>query len=476
MQAGDAPLTLLPADVLLKVCPWAQDATTLFSFLEALGTPQARGPFEPLWQLGATMSDREPLWPSLVLTEAVFQNPERLHLMESVIQHYSTVTVKWVGDLGWLHVHLAPHTAVTWVAAFPSSRFPVIHGTPSTIDAWFDLWAQLRLTKLAIRNPTYDIDSEPALDPDFVPFFERALVRCCHVQSLTVECWSPSLGAIFELAAHSSTLVYLDIMVPFPIFVDAESPHLNAAQLVHATKWLTCTPVQHVCLSYVGLEPATDAAVRQEFFAALFSCSTLHFVQTYGRDFGPMALQDVLPSTLTLQSLFLCGVLLEPAALSALARAVRDSTNLKHLCVRGFGTLNRTDYDTTFHELFDAVAHSKVRDFEASSWPLGDARWSDLGPCVVKMPHVETLTLSYTLMRAAGAVYLAQAIQVNTSLSKVEVSGNDIAADGVRWLVHASAHRSPPMALVCAANCACSRDEKPLLRALAHELGVDLSI
>ncbi|KAF0698128.1 Aste57867_11224 [Aphanomyces stellatus] len=90
--------------------------------------------------------------------------------------------------------------------------------------------------------------------------------------------------------------------------------------------------------------------------------------------------------------------------------------------------------------------------------------------------HVETLTLSYTLMRAAGAVYLAQAIQVNTSLSKVEVSGNDIAADGVRWLVHASAHRSPPMALVCAANCACSRDEKPLLRALAHELGVDLSI
>ncbi|KAF0699422.1 Aste57867_10006 [Aphanomyces stellatus] len=207
------PLPRLPSDVHLKIGLWLLDYRSFFSFLDALGTPRARGPFfDRLWQLGLLPKERTNLWPTLVLTHQVYRNPERLVLVEQVMKYMPHILVKTRCDLEWLQQSLGPSTTITWCAQFPSSSTETpVHGILLPLEDWFHLWSYFPISNIVVKNipdyDEYDID-EIAFDlkPVAEPYFYAMLLRCDRSARLHFK-GRPYLALLFQFAATSTTLV-----------------------------------------------------------------------------------------------------------------------------------------------------------------------------------------------------------------------------------------------------------------------------
>ncbi|KAF0699041.1 Aste57867_10386 [Aphanomyces stellatus] len=222
---------LLPVDVLVKVGLWLPDAPSFFSFVQALGSPQARGPFEALWQLGFILQDREGLWPTLVLTDELLETRDRRMLVESVIQHHPCVRVALrsrsmsasplppdVGEVAHFISDVGGRRSDTRRARVAKRLVSALGTVP--------------ITHVVIVND----DDTYALTPTDAPSF-YAVLRHCHPLVLST---------IFRVASTSTTLV--DLVLLFP-----DSPRLvfDATQFGHVTQWLTNAPVQTCNIPFV---------------------------------------------------------------------------------------------------------------------------------------------------------------------------------------------------------------------------------
>ncbi|KAF0717226.1 Aste57867_2428 [Aphanomyces stellatus] len=142
------------------------DAATLFLFLEALGTTEARGSLEPLWQLGMVFGDREELWPQLVVTPQLAPTPSPLH-----------------------------------------DDRPMGDPFAGTLDEWLEEWARLRLTNLTM----YDTISRGSDQPlSSTAQFFAALPRYQHLMCLDLD-GRLDLTAIFKVAALTTQLTELKL-------------------------------------------------------------------------------------------------------------------------------------------------------------------------------------------------------------------------------------------------------------------------
>ncbi|KAF0685468.1 Aste57867_22647 [Aphanomyces stellatus] len=439
----------LPSEVLLQVIAWIPDASSLYSFLQALGTSVARGPLESLWQLGATTSRLNDLWPSLVLTDAIFQDRERLALVASALDCVShihvmgPITRHWVCDVGWLHQHVGPRTTITWHAAFPSSSADaMVHGVVVALKDWFTLWAQLPITHVIVKNPndTCDDDEVPFLREDVTPYLYVVLKDVKQLVSLHLN----GRGCYADLTGSSCTCLVdmLEAVVPLPTLKDlhmqslwcGQSTALSTTQVHQAITSLWSTKLRRLDVPNVSVDPAVTPAVRNAFFTALFS--TIYEVHGYLWDLS--TLNDATYFDLTLRKLSLDLAALTPSGLRCLARAVRQSTTLDTLCITNVYAMDddKNDDDVTpaFEALFDAVGHANVKMLDVSGCGLGPSLWPTLGP-LLQQTKLTCISLANNDMQDDGANWLGQAVQANSGIAKIELGFNNITLDGVLALV-----------------------------------------
>ncbi|KAF0716104.1 Aste57867_3025 [Aphanomyces stellatus] len=473
---------MVPPEVLLKIGFLLPDAASFFSFLEALDAPAARGPFfESLWQLGSSGIDRSHLWPSLTMTGAIFQTPRRLALVESVLGLYSNVKVMGRCDLGWLHNHLRPSNSITWNALFPSASSDTnIHGAHVPLDEWYTMWAVLPITNLdLVAHPSRGyskLNPFAAMDEwgsDAEQCFYAVLPQCLHLAALSFV-GTLNLSVIFNLAAQSSSsLVELNLTSShvYPSL-------LSAAELTHATQWLATTPVRRFCIPKVTFGGDVDTTVRNAFFSALLSCPSMEVIEGTGWDLTALE-TAILPITLGTQRLMLHQPTVTPSSLITLAHAVCNSTAVMQLTLTGYKAVtaySREDYGSAFQVLMEAVTHSSVTSLDVTGCYLHDCYWPRLGP-MVQTSKLQTLTLKRNEISDEGVAWIAQAIQANLTLTRVELDDNLISSDGVLRLLNSGADRPRPLSLSLLWNYGgLNEDVNVKLRALATDWGVNLEI
>ncbi|KAF0693142.1 Aste57867_15851 [Aphanomyces stellatus] len=460
----------LPFDILVRIGLWIEDVDSIFAFLDALGTPDARGPLDSLWQLGSTTLDRNNLWPSLVLTDAMCQ-PGQTTLVEAALPLYSHVDVRGMLEVGWLIQHLRAPRTVTWNAAFPSSQLDAVAQGP--LADWFLQWAMLPLTNVTVVNPRHGEDDAPiALTHDAAPFFFAVLPQCSLLVSLKLHCPS-SIAPVFALAASSSTLISLDMEFPW----DALTPALTTTDVLNATKWLRATPVRHFRFPYLNMDTAIDRAVQNAFLHTLFTCPTLRRLQCYGWDLASLD-ASFLPITLGMRTLSLEFAALTPVGVSTLAQALRSSATMAHLIlrdVRRVGLQPPLDYTTAYEALFDAVARSNVRSLNVSGCHLGEMSWGHLGPSL-QQSQLQLVTFGRNAITDDAGMWIVHAIQAHATINNVDLSGNSISAGLVEELLTHAPHRPCLWKRINVSNQQFSDQEKTCLLGLADEMDVRISI
>ncbi|KAF0717227.1 Aste57867_2429 [Aphanomyces stellatus] len=208
---------MVSTDILVKIAMWVEDATTFFSLLDAFGTPEMRGPLEPLWQLGQTILFREDyLWPQLVLSPGILVDTAPRGFVEPVLKYYSRVKVNYCEDILWLRRWLQPTTTVR-ARSLPPSGPVACRGTLLSVDAWLTEWVHLGLTKITLHDRP--------ISPSLAPQFFAILPRCQHLTRLELG-GVLDLNVVFHIAASSTTLCHLNLLAGQSVSVTAATVRL----------------------------------------------------------------------------------------------------------------------------------------------------------------------------------------------------------------------------------------------------------
>ncbi|KAG9399792.1 hypothetical protein AC1031_011215 [Aphanomyces cochlioides] len=245
LEAKDDEPSGLPTEVLIKIALSIPDATTLFSFLEAICPYIALGPLEQLYQLGRQVKHSD-LWPSLVLNASTLQTlSNSLHL--DFVKYYSNVklTNGW-NAVEWLKTHLKPRTTIEWqISMFPE--------TTETSNEW----AEMQITQLSVYlnyNTPYS--------------FSNKLPRLPHLTSLSVvEVDYGDLEVILEYLAKSEKITACEVF--------AESGDwVGEAEVNDLLEWFRRQPVRELDFNFEGWEDLSPE-LRQTLCEAMFNCTTM---------------------------------------------------------------------------------------------------------------------------------------------------------------------------------------------------------
>ncbi|KAF0719399.1 Aste57867_1071 [Aphanomyces stellatus] len=415
-MAPAAPL--LPLEILQKIGLWIHDSDGFFAFLSALGSAEARGSLESLWQLGL-VHDRAHLWPTLKLSHGLLTAPARRTCVEEAMQHCAVVeVVQWLNDLHWLRRHVGRSTIIEWTAPVP----PSFDGSISPAD-WVDSWTQIPLKTLMLT-------CNPFRQSSLMPLLLAALPR--FVETLCCLHSNGHADVVLEFAATSTTLVQLKLhCLPGSV---------TTTMLQHATQWLESAPVRSFHF-HMGRQQFGFSDIAESFFSTLFHCQTLVQLTLASCDLFQLGaiLPVAFPSTLQSLTLDACG--LSPSCLIQLGRCVRPSALRKlRLCRVNYNGVLIHDYVDAFAHLLAGVAHSSLTSLTLGDCRLDDSSWRRLGRLLAQS-KLERVTLLRNGIGDTGAKWLAHAIQANATIKSLDLEFNQLTAEGVTTLLDVNLHR-----------------------------------
>ncbi|KAF0720175.1 Aste57867_498 [Aphanomyces stellatus] len=368
--------TLLPLDLVHQILSWVD--TAFFTFLDALGTADARGPYEPLWQL-SLHHDHSFLWPSLRL-DCLYDAPS--DLLDAVVPLYMHLELSGVDDPAWLLDNVALDAKIKWNAP-PLSP----HDVFGPLEEWYAAWAELPLTHITVYG---DYCNSPG---PFVAVLPRLYALTCL--DLTECSFFECVDAVFAYAAESRSLISLTLAPTLDYnrgFEDLTPHHLECLLL-----WFDHQPVVHLDLDHLKWTTAfSDAPTLASCVcSAVFNCptlNTLHFTSFVAADLGR------IQAPLNMEVLDLDG--LSASSVSQLATAINGS-NVKTLILSAIDIAN---YNGWLH----ALAQSSVIcvdftacSFQNVSWPLGSTTYN-IGESGLEV----TQTVRYASCTARGSVAL----------------------------------------------------------------------
>ncbi|KAF0717297.1 Aste57867_2377 [Aphanomyces stellatus] len=390
----------LPLDLIRQIGLWVQEPTTFFSFLEALGTPAARGPLDPLWQL-LLLHPHKSLWPSLHLT---FSMKDHLRLVEDAMPCFTCVRVYWFPDLDWLLHYLRRPIDVEWSADFTLTD-------TQGLAEWFAQWVQLPLTQLRVFFPR----DEPML----IDYFCAAYPQCQNLTCLSI--WTTGGPIALPLPTSWSKLVELSLNRVL-------MTSTRVYQLIH---WLASVPVRSIRLDNWSFEANVDNTLQGTFFSALFLHSTLQALTLEECSLTALdhfASTDTL--TRTLHTLTLTNCNLNPSSLVGLANSLSDSCLQSFILRRpGYEEGEDDEYMAAFERLFQGVALSSTTHLTLSLCGLDDACWARLAP-LIPTTKVERLSLHYNGITDVSMPWLGCAVQGTHTLRTLTLSQNKITTSG----------------------------------------------
>ncbi|KAF0698344.1 Aste57867_11022 [Aphanomyces stellatus] len=449
------PLVLcLPADVLLNIVSFVADATTLFAWLDALGTAASRGPLEPLWQLGRLQAPTT-LWPSLRLQKTTMENAAARVNVEAIVRYFvnSPVQVGWPDALEWLLRHVRP-----WITVYWNARLPLATVRRAPHD-WFSSWAELPLVHVTLT------DLSPS-DAVVSTAFYAALPRCTGLTRLDLA-GHLDLRAIFHFAATSTKLQALYLSCS-----GGGHSQVTTGVLADACHWLACTRVTMFQFGAWVWADDVDNAARAAFYAALFSHKTMETIALWQCSLPNLE----LTTPLGVRKLVLVECSLSPRSVRGLAHAVPHSA-LAELAMDDLvrNSPHSGAYLDAFAWLMQALCHSNVATLSLERCNLGDMYWPRLAPLLQQIPTLESVNLKGNDIRdTRSAGLLAHAIAAHANLRKVDLFNNCLDTEGAIALLKCNAGRrsTHPVQEICLRGYCTDRDDEIwILRPLAKAQG-----
>ncbi|KAF0684268.1 Aste57867_23732 [Aphanomyces stellatus] len=211
-RAATAPhQRVLPTNALVHVTFYTSDSSTVFSLLTALRTPKARGPLEPLNQLGLIV-DHERLWPRLVLGGPTLSMMR--DAVAAIATYYTQVVVEGVVDLAWLRRVLHPAAEIEWRYMPGEESWEMENAPALDIDAWYGEWSTFRITRVVFAG-----------EIDLPQQMVAALPTLVHLIGMVVkETGVPSIADIVAFVATSKlTELHLHLLYDDRDMVDADA-------------------------------------------------------------------------------------------------------------------------------------------------------------------------------------------------------------------------------------------------------------
>ncbi|KAF0716530.1 Aste57867_2797 [Aphanomyces stellatus] len=424
---------LPPPDILLRIAFCIDDAPSLFSFLDALGTPDARGPLEPLWLLRTTTSDLSRLWPTLHLDDdGVVPIPRAC--LEPIAKYYRHVIIRGAFDFAWLRRHLHPTaTTIDW-------RFmPTDDARLSTsLAAWYDTWATFPITHVQMAGAA-SIDALVRV----LPALRHRLVR---LDLQHTRCTSRD-----DITAFLATATQVTDVTLHNVHDSRHGRVYTARMLRDLVQWCkgltskTDAPQRFRLGECYFSEPrpstdraaSTDTAAKTEFFATLFSTlTTLHLTAVDLHAF------DFTTTTFTMDALTLDQCQLSSTHVDQLSRVV--TSRVRHLALRGLTLVCGDEAHTSLTRLWHAVAEVVTsldmgkcvlqRRGSRVSCPID---WAALAPLLRHMRRLERLQLDANGIDDAAAAAIAAAVERHATLRSINLEANDVGARGVLALLNA---------------------------------------
>ncbi|KAF0716197.1 Aste57867_2975 [Aphanomyces stellatus] len=411
-----------PPTILFKIAFYFDDAATFFSFLEALGSAELRGPLEPLWRLGQ-FHDHPSLWPVLRLSETLLRYSVYRDLVEAIVQFYPLVSVSWAQDIDWLHQHLAcSPTTIKWFACIPPSRIRPVD--------WFTKWVQLPIVKM-------DLDNVSDLSLMHTPV-DEFLTQFANLTSLRIHGFNLSLECLFEFAARpSSKLVELDIQG------GGAEDTMTTLMLDYAMQWTGRQNIRTFRFRLFPFDMSVNPALQEAFYAALCSGpkDELQLSFTYCPSFY------IAP--LSVSYLKLDGSLLDATDLVRLANVLPHSPALKRLRLAHFNSeyLINAAFTMAFARLFERQAKSGVTTLFCINCSLGRLDWTKLKPFLERCTLHTIALVSLDLTRIQVA-QIAQALQSNNTIRRINLAENDLVQSDLAALLDCNLHRHVPLEML----------------------------
>ncbi|KAH9107223.1 hypothetical protein AeMF1_017386 [Aphanomyces euteiches] len=292
----------LPTEVLIKIALSIPDATTLFSFLEAVCPYIALGPLEQLHQLDRYVKHSD-LWPSLVLNASTLQTLSN-SLQLDFVKYYSNVklTNRW-NEIEWLKTHLDPRATIEWQI----SMFPATGETSNE-------WAEIQITQLKIYLNSH------------TPYtFSYKLPRLPHLTSLSVvEVDYGDLEDILEYLARSEQIA------AFEVFTES-GDSVGEPEVHDLLEWFRRQPVRELDFNFEGWEDRRHE-LRQTLCEAMFNCTTMERLALRSCYLNDM---DFSKFTFSMKTLEFDEVSFDNDSFIALAKQLEGS-NVTRLMVKDF--------------------------------------------------------------------------------------------------------------------------------------------
>ncbi|KAF0716827.1 Aste57867_2646 [Aphanomyces stellatus] len=394
-QCGGVVATLLPPEVLFKIALCIDDADTFFALLDALSSPNTRGPFlNAIWLLGFKRP-RTHLWPTLHL-----HSHESLVDSASIAKIYSHVAVHDVYDVAWLRQVLRPDATISWyvtshevnttsVDEWTTLRITHVHAFQTKIDHLIPLLPKMRHL---IGLDLGDID-RATLEP---------LLAFIAISNLT------ELGLSYNsrLQDHRGLrIVHVDIL---PWLVD------------HLSQWLRTQPVTTFRMGMGDFLLPTEVALS--FLETLFGNPSLRTLSLHA-----LRVSCFPPRFTHLQELEMIDASLSPAAVRGLQSALVNS-NVERL---NLSQSNSWCCGGLAQAILDVLPCTRVRHLDLSECALDDIYWSI--PAMASPTCLKSLNLRGNLFATGTA--LAQLLVTTASLQDVNLAENKIGYTGAKLLV-----------------------------------------
>ncbi|KAF0699897.1 Aste57867_9555 [Aphanomyces stellatus] len=445
-------LPFLPSGILYKVAQYIHDPTLLFSFLQALGSPDVRGPLEPLYQLGLT-SDPFDLWPVPRLEQSHdAMAAATRHNLEASAPIFPHVIVAGEFDVNWLAQYFGA-TSLEW-HCLPHTQDQVQNNM--RLEDWYAQWATLRTTKIDLVDQS--IDALIPVLPKLAHLSELALVGvdCILVEPLFA--WLPT-----------SNVVKLEICkLPEQGDFSQEEDMIDwftDSRIAQMTQWIKKNPVQKIRLQACNWEDMQNDTLLV-LYDALFGCATLEELEIeYCR--VPFSLPQPLrlPPSLTLLALENSG--LESDHLVNLSSALVGS-NVRTLRLRGYRNFF---LDSGILKLFSELPLTKVVELDLTRCGLHDDKWIDLARLLLTT-HLETLVLSENFITTRSVDRIGRAIGSNETLRTLHLEKCPVDINDVVDLLEHISKRKVPFEEIRVGTQGMPYEDIELVQMVARALGV----
>ncbi|KAF0697860.1 Aste57867_11482 [Aphanomyces stellatus] len=322
--APTMPMRVPPPEVVVLIGQFMDDHVMFFSFLDGLGTADARGPLEPLWQLGLKgdwARSHKKLWPRLHAGGRDGYFPSDLY--EPFAQFYRQVVVDEPHDVEWLE-RFVPEASLEW-------RNMPDEDSSQDLDEWYATWATSssahRITRVEMNGK--DVPSQ----------LMDALPMLPHLAGLAIDGGSiPSLDSLLAYV-KTSRLTELRLVGVLDVSNDVNRICFEPAQVRILLDWVHTHPVRVLEVDDFKFESddiheyddAARDALEADFCTTLFNSMTLESLRLHS---GALFDLDLTAYTLPMRELVFnyCSF---PLEVLPRIKAALEASNIARWQLRG---------------------------------------------------------------------------------------------------------------------------------------------